>query len=388
MGTIVAAGSLAIWAYLLVARGGFWRVNEREDDAIAFNPDAWPSVIAVVPARNEAASIADTVRSLLQQDYAGAFRVIVVDDDSSDGTAERARQAAESLCASHRLSVLRAPALQQGWTGKVSAQRYGIAHAEREAPDYLWLTDADICGTPDVLTQLVGRAARDRLALVSMMAKLHCTTLPERALIPAFVFFFRMLYPFAWVNRPSARTAAAAGGCMLVRREALKRAGGIDAIRNELIDDCALARLLKREGPIFLGLTRRVESLRIYGSVRDIGDMVARTAYAQLRYSPWLLLVTVAGLVMTFLAPPLLALLGSGLARWLAAAASLSMTLAWAPMVRFYRLRPWWVLVLPVAATLYLAFTLQSAYRALRGRGGAWKGRVHVPARPDGAATR
>src|SRR5262249_11933604 len=244
-----------------------------------------------------------------------------------------------------------------------------------DPPTYLLLTDADIAYAPDTLTSLVARAQTRGLVLISLMAKLRCETFAERALIPAFVFFFQMLYPFAWVNRPDAATAPAAGGCMLVRRDALATIGGIEKIRAALIDDCALAWELKRIGPIWLSLTRRARSLRAYPRVADVRKMVARSAYHQLGYSPLLLAATAAGLALTFLAPPLLALFASGLARALGLAVCALMALAFQPMLRCYRVSPLWGLALPAIAAFYLAFTLDSAYQHWRGRGGWWDGR-------------
>jgi hopene-associated glycosyltransferase HpnB len=256
----------------------------------------------------------------------------------------------------------------------------GVARADASSPppDYLLLTDADIGYSTGALRALVRRAEAGSLALVSLMAKLRCRSLAERALIPAFIFFFQMLYPFARVNRREARTAAAAGGCMLVRRDALAKAGGIESIRDALIDDCALAARLKQQGPIWLGLTGQVESLRPYASFGDIRRMVARSAYAQLRFSPWLLAGTVAGLAVGYLAAPLIALFGSGIGRPVAAATWVLMAVAFWPTLRFYGLSPLWAPTLPVIAAVYLGFTLDSAVQHARGRGGLWKGRVQA----------
>ncbi len=281
---------------------------------------AWPSVAVVIPARNEADGIAETIGSLLRQDYAGAFTIILVDDDSNDGTADIARRTAAGLNASrapadHRRTgrCRAAGPASCGRSNRASRRRSPRAHP----PDYLLLSDADIVYAPEVLGGLVARAASNELVLTSLMVKLRCESFAERSLIPAFIFFFQMLYPFPWVNNPAGATAAAAGGCMLVRSDALKAAGGIDAIRNALIDDCSLAKLLKAQGPIWLGLTERVHSSRPYPDFEDIRRMVSRSAYAQLRYSPLLLAGTVVGMALTYLAPPLLALFASGPARWL-----------------------------------------------------------------------
>ena len=380
----VAAVAVLAWAYLLLARGGFWRAADRDDDprAIADIGD-WPSVAAVIPARDEADAIGPNLASLSRQDYPGRFSVIVVDDHSSDDTA-RIAQAAGRAAAHVRVDVLRAPPLAPGWSGKLAAIACGIRHAEASAPppDYLLLTDADIAHAPDTLRMLVARARRDDLVLHSLMAKLDAQRLCERALIPAFVFFFAMLYPFAWVGRRERRIAAAAGGCMLVERDALRRAGGIAAIRGELIDDCALARLLKPHGAIRLALTDRVRSTRVYASFGEIRRMIARTAFTQLRCSPWLLAGAVVAMSVVFAAPPLLALFaGEPAVRAQGALAWAAMTLAFVPMLRFYRVSPAWAPALPAIASAYVAFTLDSALRHWRGRGGEWKGRVQAASR-------
>jgi hopene-associated glycosyltransferase HpnB len=377
--TGIALLALAIWLCLLLGRGGFWRCAQRDDrDEPAAEPARWPRVAAVVPARNEADMIPRSVASLLRQDYPGEFSVILVDDNSDDGTLAAARALAAE--APGRLDLVQGAPLPPGWTGKLWAVNQGIARAQASPtpPDFLLLTDADIGYRPDTLRALVRRAEADGRVLVSLMAKLRCASLPERALIPAFIFFFQMLYPFAWVNRRDARTAAAAGGCMLVRRTALAAAGGIGSIRGALIDDCALAARLKRQGPVWLGLTERVESLRPYPSFGDIRRMVARSAYAQLRFSPWLLAATVAGLALAYLAAPLIALLGPAPARWAGCGAWALMTLAFLPTVRFYRLSPAWAPLLPAIAAVYLSFTVDSALQHARGRGGLWKGRVQA----------
>jgi hopene-associated glycosyltransferase HpnB len=364
---------LAIWAWLLVAHGGFWRADQT-DAAAAPEPASWPAVAAVVPARDEADVIAASITSLLAQDYPGPFKVILVDDGSTDGTAAAARAAARAFGRPERLEVLSGAPLPPGWTGKLWAVSQGIAAASG-APALLWLTDADIAHTPDNLRRLVARAETGRLALTSLMAELRCESFAERLLVPAFVLFFQMVYPFRWANRPERTTAAAAGGCMLVRRTALEAAGGMAAIRGAIIDDCALAAALKPHGPIWLGLTHRAKSLRPYPTLGSVGRMVSRSAYAQLDYSPWLLLGTLAGLMITFIAPPALALFAPAPARYAGLAAWLAMTVAFQPMLRFYRRSPLWGAALPLIAALYAAFTLQSAIDVWRGRGGMWKGR-------------
>ncbi|QUD87906.1 glycosyltransferase [Phenylobacterium montanum] len=375
---VIAALALLIWAYLLAGHGGFWLARERDDRAEPPEPAAWPSVAAVVPARNEADVIARSVGGLLAQDYPGAFRVILVDDNSEDGTGDVARKAAAGLGADERLKVLNGAPLPAGWTGKLWAVSQGTAEAKAFAPDYLLLTDADIAHSPDNLRKLVARAEAEGRVMVSLMARLTNETWAEKLLVPAFVFFFDMLYPFGWVNNPRHKMAAAAGGCMLVRRRAFEAAGGIESIRGEIIDDCALGRRMKAQGPIWLGLTDRAVSLRPYQSVAEIGRMVSRSAYAQLGYSPWLLAGTIAGMAIVYLAAPLLAIFASGLARWLGLAAWLAMALSFQPMLAFYRRSPLWGLALPVIGALYTGFTLQSAIQVWQGRGGMWKGRAQA----------
>jgi hopene-associated glycosyltransferase HpnB len=375
----IASASIAAWIYLIVGRGGFWRAAERDDREQPPLPRSWPAVTAVVPARDEAAVIAESLGSLLRQNYPGPFTVILVDDQSRDATAEIARSCAAREDSS-ALTVLPGRPLPPGWAGKIWAMKQGIDHAESSAdpPPFLLLTDADIAYASDTLRTLMARAQAGNLVLTSLLAKLRCDTWTEHALIPAFVFFFQMLYPFAWVNRPQSTTAAAAGGCMLVRRDALQAAGGIEAIRTALIDDCALGRQLKCMGPIWLGLTQRVRSLRPYPRLEDVRRMVSRSAYDQLRYSPAVLIGTILGLALTFLAPPGLTLLASGAPQALGIFAWVLMACAFQPILRLYGASPLWGVALPVIAAFYLAFTVDSAYQHLRGRGGLWKGRVQA----------
>ncbi|MGA7323443.1 MAG: glycosyltransferase [Rhodomicrobium sp.] len=382
MNFVLALGGigLAAWFYLLLARGGFWRANILDDGERLPEPSDWPHVTAVIPARNEADAIPRSLPSLLTQDYPHRFTTILVDDQSSDGTAAAATSAAEAAGAANRLQVLSGQPLPKGWTGKLWAVNQGVLEAAKLArpPRYLLLTDADIAYDPGVVRRLVMRAEAGQLALASLMVKLRCESFAERLLIPAFVFFFQMLYPFAWVNRRNSAVAAAAGGCMLVRREALERSGGIGAIRSSLIDDCALARNMKRQGPIWLGLTDSARSLRPYPRFDDIRQMVARSAYDQLNYSPLLLAGTVIAMTMAYILPPALALRGAGYAQAMGWLGWLLMTVAYVPIVRFYRLSPLWALALPVASGLYMLFTLDSALQHWRGRGGFWKGRAQA----------
>jgi hopene-associated glycosyltransferase HpnB len=379
---IVAVLGLLAWFYLVFLHGGFWLTREREEDIPSAPNRAgdWPSVVAIVPARNEADILPRSLASLAAQNYAGEFSIVLVDDQSSDGTADVARRLAER--ADRKIMIVNGTPLPSGWTGKVWAMHQGIAAASASdtPPRYLLLTDADIGYEPDVLASLVARASGENRVLTSVMAKLNCESFAERAFIPAFVFFFKMLYPFAWVNRQGLATAGAAGGCMLAERSALARAGGIQAIRGALIDDCTLAKVMKTQGPIWLGMSGRVLSLRPYPKVEDIRHMVARSAYAQLRYSPLLLLGTVVGMILVYLAPPVLILAASYPASVFAATAYLLMAIAFQPTLRFYHRSPLWGLALPLIAATYLGFTLDSAYQHGAGRGGLWKGRVQAQA--------
>jgi hopene-associated glycosyltransferase HpnB len=380
---ILASIVLAIWLYLIAARGGFWCAAERDNNEHAERPAMqWPQVSAIIPARDEAETVGETVASLLRQDYRGRLSVILVDDQSRDDTAARARDAAAALGGSDRLIVISGRALPPGWTGKLWAQsqgvEYGIERAGSMPSDYLLLTDADITYAPGAVSALIAHSQQDGLVLNSLMVKLRCKSFAERMFVPAFVFFFQMLYPFAWANDPRRSTAAAAGGCMLVKREALQAAGGIAAIRGALIDDCALAKLLKAQGPIALALTERAHSLRAYPAIGDIRRMVSRTAYAQLRYSPVLLAGTIAGLALTYLAPVALALFAAGYAQFAGIFAWALTALAFRPILRFYRLSWLWAPALPAIAAMYMAFTLDSAYQHARGRGGMWKGRAQA----------
>ncbi len=381
MSLVLAVVSLAIWLYLLGGRGGFWRARERDESwPQGADPPRWPDVVAIVPARDEAQCVGECVASLLRQDYPGRFSIVLVDDESSDGTGAVAEAAATACGGKERLTVVAGAPRPPGWTGKVWAMNQGLEQASRRvpAPERLLFCDADIAFAPEALSALARRAAANDCALVSLMARLRCESFAERALIPAFVFFFQMLYPFAWVDDPLRPVAAAAGGCILADRRALLRAGAFGAMSDALIDDCALAALMKPQGPLALALTRRVVSLRAYPRFRDIGAMVSRSAYAQLGYSPIRLIGVVAGMALTFLAAPALALFGSDAAALIGLLAWIAMALAFQPMLRFYGRATSWGLALPLIATAYLAFTLKSAYLYGRGRGGQWKGRVQA----------
>jgi hopene-associated glycosyltransferase HpnB len=368
-----AALPLLIWLYLALFRGGFWRPRLLPPAAIG----ARVRVAAIVPARNEAEHIGRAVQSLLGQRFQGELRVVLIDDGCTEGTALAARAAAEAAGASERLRVLPGAPLPPGWTGKLWAMAQGVQAAAAVQPDYLLFTDADIAHAPDSVAALVSQAVSTGRDLVSVMVRLSCATWAERSLIPAFVFFFFKLYPPRWIGAAAARTAGAAGGCLLVRPAALERAGGLAAIRGRIIDDCALAGLLKRAGgSLWLGLSDTTRSLRVYGRFGEIGAMISRTAFHQLRHN-WLLLAgSLAGLLVTYVAPVLLLLTGEPLCMAFGAAAWAVMTLCYLPLVRFYRLPSAYALLLPCVALFYAAATLHSAIRYARGRGGEWKGRA------------
>lgn len=374
--------SLLIWLYLLAGRGQFWRSDIiLEQQPVRLEPP-YPSVCAVIPARNEADCIGTTVRSLLNQDYPGSFHTIVVDDHSTDGTATVAHQAADEFGQSDRLTVILAQPLPPGWSGKLWAMDQGIQKATQLAPDYLLLTDADIQHDSQNLSRLVSQAIAQPLDMASVMVRLRCDSFWERLLIPAFVFFFAKLYPFAWVNQPENSMAAAAGGCILLRRPALDRIGGLQVIRETLIDDCSLAQAVKQPGhPIWLGLSDRTVSLRAYDSLDVIWNMVARTAYTQLNYSPWLLLGTLLGMTLVYLVPIVSLLLGLFLHDWgiviVGLMGWLLMSLSYWPTIRFYRCSSFYAFLLPAIAFLYTLMTIDSALRHWRGQGGAWKGRIY-----------
>jgi hopene-associated glycosyltransferase HpnB len=376
--TLVAAIPLAIWIYLFLARGNFWQLHE--DDSVPKPLDNWPRVVAVVPARNEAEAIARTVSALAKQDYPGEFHIIVVDDHSEDGTAGLARNAAEGSGTAERIAIHTAADLPPGWTGKLWALNEGVQVAANHSAEFFWFTDADIEHAPDTLRRLVFRAEKESLDLASLMVLLQAKTFPERLLIPPFLYFFLMLYPPRWIADPKARTAGAAGGCILLRRSTLDRIGGIASLRSEVIDDCALARAVKKSGgTIWMGLTRASVSLRSYGNFAEIRNMIARTAFTQLHYSFFFLVVALAGLFVTFLLPWFSFLSGEDPAWFLASTAICLMTVTFGVTVRFYSL-PWpWALALPLAAVFYGYCTFLSAVHYWLGRGGQWKGRVQAP---------
>ncbi|MFF8594233.1 glycosyltransferase [Streptomyces sp. NPDC015220] len=380
-----AVGSLAAWLWLLLGQGFFWRTDvrlpPREDPA----PRDWPAVCVVVPARDEAAVLRESLPSLLAQDYPGRAEVFLVDDGSSDGTGRLARELGRRG-GGLPLTVDSPGEPPAGWTGKLWAVRHGIGLARARDPEYLLLTDADIAHAPDSLRRLVAAARTGGFDVVSQMARLRVTTRWERLVVPAFVYFFAQLYPFRWIGRRGGRTAAAAGGCVLLRAEAAERARIPDSIRHAVIDDVALARAVKRGGGhIWLGLADRVDSVRPYPRLLDLWRMVSRSAYAQLRHNPLLLLGTVAGLALVYLVPPAALAVGlaagGGAAALAGGAAWLVMAGTYVPMLRYHGLSPWLAPLLPFTALLYLLMTVDSAVQHYRGRGAAWKGRTY--ARPD-----
>lgn len=372
--TVIAALPLLVWGYLLLCRGGFWRVATRA--APLPSPPA-RKVIVLIPARNEVSVIGTAVASLAHQTFNGSLRVIVIDDGSTDGTAAAAEAAARTAGVSSRLRVIPGAPLPTGWTGKLWALSQGVAAAARYAPDYLLFTDADIEHGPGSVESLVAEAEAHDRDLVSRMVQLSTAAAPERLLIPAFVFFFFKLYPPKWVASALRRTAAAAGGCILIRPQALDRMGGLDSIRSSIIDDCALARSVKASGGrLSLELTRGARSLREYPSSAAIGSVISRTAFAQLDHSYLALAGTLFGMFTTYLLPPVLIVFGDPVAARLGGVTLLLMSLCYLPMVRFYSLSPLWCLCLPLIALFYVGAVLQSAVQYARGRGGRWKGRV------------
>jgi hopene-associated glycosyltransferase HpnB len=368
---ILAAATLAIWLYLVFLRGGFWR---EFFSALAIPKlTTSPRIVAVVPARDEADVVGLSVASLAAQRAPGYFHIVLVDDHSSDGTAALAAAAASSEI----LTVVPATPLPPEWKGKLWAVAEGVRAAAALQPDYLLLTDADIVHAPETASHLVARAEAEGYDLVSYMATLACTTPAERALVPAFVFFFFLLYPPVWIRNARRATAGAAGGCMLIRASMLEKIGGITAIRGALIDDCALAAAVKRAGGrVWLGLDRDTRSIRPYRTFSDVGRMISRSAFTQLHHSTGLLIGTIAGLAVTYLAPPLLTLFAPQPAAGMAASAWLLMSICYLPALRFYR-RGWLAApLLPLVALFYAGATLHSAVEYWRGAGGQWKGRV------------
>jgi hopene-associated glycosyltransferase HpnB len=379
----LAAVSLLIWVGLTFLRGAFWQVLAFDDDSAKQESLArWPRVAAIVPARNEAVTIARTVESLVKQGYPGELWVVVVDDHSEDGTGTLAREAAERAGASERVLILQGAALESGWTGKLLAMQQGVETPVAREADYFWFTDADIEHAPDTLHRVVQRAEREKLDLVSLMVLSQVNSLPERLLIPPFLYFFLKLYPPSWTASRKWKTAGAAGGCILLKRASLERIGGLAAIRGEVIDDCTMARAVKRTGGgLWMGLTRKSVSLRTYTRFMEIQDLIARTAFTQLGYS-WLVLAgTLLGMTVTYLLPVIFTFSAQPVVWRLGLAAWGLMAITYLPTVRFYRMSPLWAAALPVAAAFYTYATWLSALRYWLGRGGQWKGRAQAPAK-------
>ena len=395
--------SLVVWLLLWLGWGQFWRADVLEEADGEAELARWPSVCVTIPARNEAELLPRTLRSHLQQTYPGSLNIILVDDSSTDGTAQVVQQTAQDMGKSEQVQVIAAEPLPAGWTGKLWALHQGIRQAQsmEPQPDYLLLADADIEHDPDNLRRLMVKAEMEELSLASIMVRLRCVSFWEQGLIPAFVFFFQKLYPFRWVNDVRKSTAAAAGGCILIRNSVLQEIGGIQVVRQSLIDDCALAQAVKTgkvresdEGAsdpvsasrapkrrIWLGLSSKTCSLRPYPSLASIWDMVARTAFTQLNYSPVLLVGTLFAMGLIYLVPPVGAIWGAlggnvaiaalGASTWL-----LMSALYW-PLLHFYKGWPGLTFCLPAIALLYSLMTADSALRHWQGRGGAWKGRTY-----------
>jgi hopene-associated glycosyltransferase HpnB len=372
--------SLLVWIILVTSRDGFWKTDQRLPDVgDFFQTHPAPPIVVVIPARNEAEMLPQSLRSLLKQTYPGKFSIVIVDDHSSDNTFQVARDLSQDT--DMDVVLVRGETLPEGWTGKLWALEQGLRVAATLEPEYVLLTDADIFHGSTSLTTLVHQAVAQHCDLVSLMVRLRTKSFWERALIPAFVFFFAKLYPFRAVNNPNRSIGAAAGGCSLIRWAALEKIGGLASIRGALIDDCTLGQALKRNGNIWLGLTTDTLSLRPYDSLASIWAMVSRSAYAQLNYSPLLLVGTVFGMAVVYGMP--IVGLGFGWMQrdvWVFAMALLSyglMTWAYLPIVRFYQQPSWMSLGLPGVAVLYLLMTLDSARQSMQGKGGAWKGRVY-----------
>lgn len=378
--TIVSA---VIWVGLLVGWGQFWRADQKLEGQALLAGDSWPSVAVVIPARDEAELIGVVLRSHLNQIYLGPLSIVLVDDQSTDGTGAIAQSTLNQSNSSTAV-ILSGKPLPAGWTGKLWAMEQGFRYLQRTPPDYVLFTDADIEHAAATLQQLVSKAETEKLDLVSLMVQLRCESFWENLLIPPFIFFFQLLYPFPWVNNPERKTAAAAGGCALVRFSALEKIGGLRAIRDALIDDCALGAAIKENGPIWLGLSTTVRSLRPYPGLASLWNMVTRSAYTQLNYSPWLLVGTIFGMVLVYLVPPIGFLAGLLLGNFAVAIAGLTgwllMAYAYWPTLKLYKGSPIAALALPVIALMYSLMTIDSARLHWVGKGGAWKGRVYSDA--------
>jgi hopene-associated glycosyltransferase HpnB len=383
---LIAAGvlSLLIWAYLVLARGGFWRIYPAASRTISAENRAQGNpvrIAVIIPARDEADVVGRAVCSLLQQTGPNKIQIFLVDDASTDGTAQAARAAAAAETQAQNLTVVPGNSLAPGWSGKLWAMQQGIEQAAKTAPDFFLFTDADIEHAPDSLATLLSIAQAGPYDMASFMVKLHCQSLAEKLLIPAFVYFFFKLYPPAWISNPRRSEAGAAGGCILIRPSALEKAGGIAAIRQEVIDDCSLAARVKGAGGrLWLGASATTRSIRPYQGFSGIGRMISRSAFNQLRHSSFLLILSIIGMAATYLLPPLLVFAAHRIVpAALGGAAWLLMVLTYWPVLRLYRLNPLWALALPVAAIFYVGATFHSAWKYWMGRGGEWKGRFQDP---------
>ena len=374
--------SLFIWLFLLFFWGDFWRSNQYVNENYP-KLESYPKVWAIVPARDEAEAIAQSLSSLLNQKYLGNFNIALVDDNSSDRTSEVARETASQLGKTEQLKIISGKPLVPEWKGKLWAMKQGIDYAKQHSPDYFLFTDADIYHHPENLIQLVTKAETENLDLVSLMVLLRCSSLWEKLLIPAFVFFFQKLYPFPWVNNPQKSIAAAAGGCILISSKSLREIGGIAAIKDALIDDCSLAKAIKKQNKnIWIGLTKKTISLRSYNNLINIWNTIARTAFTQLNYSCLLLILTLIGMFIVYMVAPIGLVFGILIHNWLlvkiASVTLLLMTIAYIPTIKIYNLSITWALALPASAFLYTLMTLDSAIKYYQGKGGAWKGRTYT----------
>ena len=371
---------LLTWLYLLMFRGAFWTARIERPPK---QPSAWPSVVAVVPARNESKLISECVRSILAQEYEGNLHLIVVDDHSVDKTEEQARRGARAANSEQNLTVTTANPLPKHWIGKTWAMEHGwkIAKTQLKENDYVWFTDADIKHTPAALKHLAGRAVDQNLELVSTMVLLKCRTFWEKVFTPAFIYFFKLLYPFNYVNTKPKRYAGAAGSCMLIKRATLEKIGGMKSIRKELIDDCALAKQIKNEGHIWLGLTKDSVSQRGYSKFTAGWNLIARSAYTQLNYSLPSLLFCIVGLLLLFIYPPVIIFAGPFPANILGIITWIVMTATYIPILHRYRCRPLWAIFLPIISLLYLTATIGSAIRHFSGANGSSKRRNHRKAK-------
>lgn len=380
---IFAILSLIIWIYLITARGNFWLCNQFLESQILKEK---LNVTIIIPARNEAENISICLESLLNQDYQGDFKIILVNDQSEDNTAQIAENLARKKNQTHRLIILNGKPLPQGWSGKLWAMSQGVEWARQNlSTDYFLFTDADIKHSVDNLSQLLAKAEKDNLDLVSLMVKLHCQSFWEKLLIPAFIFFFQKLYPFPLINNPSSKVSGAAGGCILIREKALTRIGGIEALKQALIDDCTLASLVKKSLPpnhgIWLGLSNNTVSLRKYPTLNPIWNMIARTAFSQLNYSTLLLIGTILGMFITYLISPIAFLYSLYTLNIplliISLITLLLMALSYYPTVKLYQLPIFYSFCLSAIAFLYTLMTIDSAFRHWQGKGGQWKGRVY-----------